>query len=170
MPTPATDYAGGTVERYLERKPSADGKRTAVTDLRLVVENLLPTPTTGTGRNETSAREADSRHHSGTTLFDVHETDRWGRYADAIKRHELLVTHRPAPEPSVFDVNSRRGRVLNPVFVEWMQGLPEGHVTGLQPPEMARSHLLRILGNGVVPQQAEAAFAQLIERHLAAHG
>jgi len=38
-------------------------------------------------------------------------------------------------------------------------GLPDGWVTDLVP---AR-HALRILGNGVVPQQAEAAYRMLIE-------
>lgn len=43
---------------------------------------------------------------------------------------------------------------LNPVFVEWMMGLPEGWVTDLKIPYTRQLHLL---GNGVVPQQAYAA-------------
>ena len=47
---------------------------------------------------------------------------------------------------------------LSPVFVEWMQGLPEGHVTGhgLRPAQE-----LKMLGNGVVPQQAALALRML---------
>jgi DNA (cytosine-5)-methyltransferase 1 len=37
-------------------------------------------------------------------------------------------------------------------------GLPEGWVTDHVPPR----HALRLLGNGVVPQQAEAAYRMLL--------
>ena len=46
----------------------------------------------------------------------------------------------------------------NGAFVEWMMGLPEGHVTGhgLKP-----AACLKMLGNGVVPQQAALALRLL---------
>lgn len=47
---------------------------------------------------------------------------------------------------------------LNPKFVEYMMGLPEGWVTDL---EISRSQQLKLLGNGVVPQQAYYALSQL---------
>lgn len=37
-------------------------------------------------------------------------------------------------------------------------GWPEGHVTGLP-----RTAALRVLGNGVVPDQAHAAYAHLLD-------
>jgi DNA (cytosine-5)-methyltransferase 1 len=40
---------------------------------------------------------------------------------------------------------------LNVKFVEYMMGLPEGWVTDV---DLPRSQKLKILGNGVVPQQA----------------
>lgn len=40
------------------------------------------------------------------------------------------------------------------MFVEWMQMLPEGWVTGI---EKNRSKALKMLGNGVVPPQARRA-------------
>ena len=40
---------------------------------------------------------------------------------------------------------------LNPVFVEYMMGLPKGWVTDVG---LSRIQQLKILGNGVVPQQA----------------
>lgn len=43
---------------------------------------------------------------------------------------------------------------LNPRFVEWMQGLPDGWVTGHG---LTRGQAIRCLGNGVVPQQARLA-------------
>lgn len=41
-------------------------------------------------------------------------------------------------------------------------GLPDGHVTG---PDLnlPREHQLRLLGNGVVPQQAALAVQQLVK-------
>jgi DNA (cytosine-5)-methyltransferase 1 len=82
---------------------------------------------------------------------------RWGPYADAIARWEPVVG-RPAPEPT----DDRRR--LNPAFVEWMMGLPAGWVTDVVP---GRSHQLRILGNGVVPQQAAYALG-LLDRQAVA--
>ena len=57
---------------------------------------------------------------------------------------------------------------LNAKFVEYMMGLPEGWVTDLP---LSRSQQLKILGNGVVPQQAYLALQLLcdtpnIERDL----
>jgi DNA (cytosine-5)-methyltransferase 1 len=61
----------------------------------------------------------------------------------------------------------RSGRQLNPRFVEWMMGLPDGHVTAV--PGLSRNDMLRLLGNGVVPQQAAAALDWLLPRLTAAH-
>ncbi|MFI9290823.1 hypothetical protein [Streptomyces gardneri] len=41
-------------------------------------------------------------------------------------------------------------------------GLPVGHVT--QVPDLTRTQQLKALGNGVVPQQAEAAIRALLAR------
>jgi DNA (cytosine-5)-methyltransferase 1 len=41
-----------------------------------------------------------------------------------------------------------------------MQGLPEGHVTAV--PGLTRNEQLKLLGNGVVSQQAEAALRWLL--------
>jgi DNA (cytosine-5)-methyltransferase 1 len=42
-----------------------------------------------------------------------------------------------------------------------MMGLPDGHVTGV--PGLDRVEQLHALGNGVVPEQAEAALRHLFE-------
>lgn len=73
----------------------------------------------------------------------------WGTYEPAIRRWEHVLG-RPAPTP-VDD----RGR-LNPPFVEWMMGYPEGWTAGLP-----RTKALKALGNAVVPQQALAALSVL---------
>jgi DNA (cytosine-5)-methyltransferase 1 len=49
---------------------------------------------------------------------------------------------------------------LNPVFVEYMMGLPKGWVTDLG---FSRAQQLKMLGNGVVPQQAQYAIHQLLK-------
>ncbi|MFD9376107.1 hypothetical protein ACFWBH_11315 [Streptomyces sp. NPDC059999] len=55
---------------------------------------------------------------------------------------------------------------LNPVLVEWLMGLPEGHVTDV--PGLTRTAQLKALGNGVVPQQATAALHALVRPVVAA--
>jgi len=47
---------------------------------------------------------------------------------------------------------------LNARMVEWMMGLPDGWVTDLIPNRRA----LKVLGNGVVPQQAALALRALL--------
>jgi len=117
---------------------------------------LLPTPTVNDsrgGRNITANRSAKKDTTSlGWTLTDVAYADRWGEYAPAIERWEHVLG-RPAPEPV-----DPKGR-LSPVFVEWMMGLRLGHVTAVG---LARSQQLKILGNGVVPQQAALALTHLL--------
>ena len=87
-------------------------------------------------------------------LTDVAAKDTFGRYAAAIERWATILC-RPAPAPLVDDK-------LNPQFVEWMMGLPQGWVTDCGLP---RSRQLHVLGNGVVPQQAAHAIGQLFARH-----
>jgi DNA (cytosine-5)-methyltransferase 1 len=47
---------------------------------------------------------------------------------------------------------------LNTKFVEYMMGLPGGWVTDL---DLTRAQMLKMLGNGVVPQQAYHALELL---------
>lgn len=85
----------------------------------------------------------------------------WGIYADAIARWEAIT--RPAPPPTQ---QSKKGTPqLSPAFSEWLMGLPAGHVTDV--PGLNRNEMLKALGNGVVPQQAEAAM-RLFLAHMAA--
>lgn len=81
----------------------------------------------------------------------------WGQYEPAIRRWESVLG-RCAPAPT------EPGRTGNPRlsarFVEWMQGLPAGHVTEV--PGLSRNEQLKALGNGVVPQQCAAALRMLL--------
>jgi len=77
-------------------------------------------------------------------------TTAWGRYTAAVSQWERVIG-RLAPEPT-----DKTG--VAPEFVEWMMGLPEGWVTDLDLPRAAQ---LKMLGNGVVPQQAALALEAL---------
>ena len=75
----------------------------------------------------------------------------WGKYAPAIERWARTI-HRDPPPPT--EPGKKGGRRLSPKFVEWMQGLPAGHVTNV--PGISHNDQLKALGNGVVPQQVAA--------------
>jgi DNA (cytosine-5)-methyltransferase 1 len=80
----------------------------------------------------------------------------WGEYATAVRRWEMLLG-RDVPFPTQ---RGQRGRqVLSPAFVEHLMGLPAGWVIDLPLPRTAQ---LRVLGNGVVPQQAAYALTLLL--------
>lgn len=80
----------------------------------------------------------------------------WGRYEPAIRRWEKI-TGRTAPRPT--ERGTRGQTRLAAGFSEWLMGLPSGFVTDLGLPYTAQH---RLLGNGVVPQQAAAALQLLI--------
>lgn len=122
---------------------------------------LLPTPNAADGaRGQDFARA--NRDGSGgddlvTLAVKATRDSQWGKYEPAI-RHWEAITH---PVPPATESNSRGNPRLNPAFSEWMMGWPAGHVT--QVPGISRNDQLRIIGNGVVPQQAVAALRWLLD-------
>ena len=86
-------------------------------------------------------------------------TCNWGQYEPSVRRWEAVLG-RPAPSP--IEPNRNGKPRLTARFVEWMMGLDEGWVTDV--PGIARVNQIKILGNGVVPSQAEAALRILAER------
>lgn len=106
-------------------------------------------------------RGARGRRHEPTDRRRTPGHSPWLEYAPAIRRWEE-VTGREAPPP--VETGQRGGDVLSPAFVEWMMGLPSGHVTDT--PGLSRSQALKALGNGVVPQQAAHAVSHLAETAL----
>lgn len=130
-------------------------------NLNEVAVTLMPTPKASDGEYglpRTSGRPPEKSTHLATRLAYAD----YGVYAEAIARWER-VTGRRAPSPTEPAARAGGRPRLSAVFVEWMMGLPEGWVTA---PEigLSRSAALRALGNGVVPQQASAAVASLLER------
>lgn len=81
----------------------------------------------------------------------------WGDFGPAVRRWEHVLG-RAAPAPTELSV--RGSNALSPRFVEWMMGLPDGHVTGVS--GLTRNDKLKALGNGVVPQQAAEAVRRLL--------
>ncbi len=81
----------------------------------------------------------------------------WGQYEPAIRRWATVLGRcAPAPTEPGRTGNPR----LSPRFVEWLMGLPDGHVTDV--PGLSRNEQLKALGNGVVPHQAAAALRMLL--------
>jgi DNA (cytosine-5)-methyltransferase 1 len=120
---------------------------------------LLPTPAAADGERGQDYARANREGSGGddlvTAAVKASNADQWGKYAPAIERWEALT--RPAPPPTELNRNGKPR--LNPAFSEWMLGWPLGHVTGV--PGISRNDQLRIVGNGVCPQQAYAALGLL---------
>lgn len=144
---------------------------------------LIPTPTAsdckagrhteGTGHSLTQAvrllttpqavNASRSSAGYGSNLHEIAtgaDISRFGPYAAAIARWEQ-VTGRAAPPPSTPSRRAGGKPRLSARFVEWLMGLPDGYVTGPDL-DLPREHQLRLLGNGVVPQQAALAVHTLI--------
>lgn len=119
-----------------------------------------PSRTFGTPATPTNPEGNEQREPADTrAVRDESRNGAWAEYFPAITRWEHI-TGRTAPDPTT---TNRTGRtVLNPGFVEWMMGLPAGWVTDV--PGISRNGQLHLLGNGVVPQQARAALAELTSR------
>ena len=147
MPTPtASDHKAGRHQ---------DGTGHSLTQ----AVRLLPTPKAGDGimgLPRTSGRPPEKSTHLATRL----EYTDYGNYAPAIARWEHA-TGRAAPPPTNPPRREGGKPQLSARFVEWLMGLPDGHVTG---PDLnlSRERQLRMLGNGVVPQQAALAVHTLI--------
>ncbi|MCX4557480.1 DNA cytosine methyltransferase [Streptomyces phaeochromogenes] len=133
---------------------------------------LLSTPVVADARgtrNWTARRTPGKKFSAGKTLTDIawllpadFDRNQWTAsdgtdYGPAIHRW-TVITGRPAPAPS--EPGARGNRRLTPLFVEWMMGLPTGWVTAV--PGIPRKEQLKILGNGVVPQQAHHAYGLLL--------
>lgn len=92
-----------------------------------------------------------------TTPCSLHNHSiEWREYEPAVRRGESVLG-RPAPDPT--EPNKFGNPRLTAAFDEWVMGLPEGWVTGSSIPYTAK---IKLLGNGVVPQQAEMALRQLL--------
>jgi DNA (cytosine-5)-methyltransferase 1 len=160
LPTPCAHQSGNTPENHLAKKPG----RKVVTDLAILVENglletggaLLPTPAASDGAGGKTSRSGDRIDEPLLGGIARDFDGQWGKYAPAIARWENA--SRPAPAPT--EPNKNGNPRLSAAFSEWLMGWPAGWVTDV--PGVSRNDALRIVGNGVVPQQAEAALRYLL--------
>ncbi|MGW2416153.1 DNA cytosine methyltransferase [Streptomyces tubercidicus] len=129
--------------------------------LNEVVVNLLPTLKASDGpHGGPNQRDTSGRYYLPGQAVRLDE--RWiasdgTDYGPAIRRWEHRTGH-PAPCPT--EPGTRGNRRLSPSFAEWLMGLPAGWVTDV--PDIPRKEQLKILGNGVVPQQAHHAYGLLL--------
>jgi DNA (cytosine-5)-methyltransferase 1 len=114
--------------------------------------SLLPTPVVADSRNTETALTGRPGEAGG-----LHEVS-WGEYEAAIRRWEYILG-REAPCP--IEPGKNGNRRLHPEFASWMMGLPPGWVTGV--PGLSRSAMLKLVGNGVVPQQGALAIQALLD-------
>jgi DNA (cytosine-5)-methyltransferase 1 len=183
LPTPmAGDYGADKASGPV--RPSGAKRQTGLPDViihRLAGQDgtaepgkgpLLPTPDTGCSPNGHGRRggRPGNGHQSGHTL-DLAATAQsaapapragqrpvaWAEYEPAIRCWEHVLGC-PAPPPAEPGPSGRPR--LSAVFAEWLMGLAPGFVTGV--PGIPRTRQLKIIGNGVVPQQAALALRLLI--------
>ena len=178
LPTPtASDNAAERAPQPGGVRPSGAKRQTGLPEVITCylaspqpAARLLPTPDTGTsprGHGRRAGRPGNG-HQSGNGLDATASTLAsptppagnpdvvgWGEYEPAIRRWEQVLGH-PAPPPAEPGPSGRPR--LSPAFAEWMMGIP-GLVTTV--PGLPRTAILRIIGNGVVPQQATAALRLL---------
>ena len=163
MPTPTVNDMGAAYtpdqwDEWTSRMKATHGNGNGHgKSLSIEALRLMPTPraadSTGV-RGRTPNRSDAANAKAGLTLTDACQ-DTFGPYAPAIHRWEQTLG-RPAPAPAEPVKNRPR---LSSRFVEWMMGLPTGHVTAV--PGLTRNQQLKALGNGVVPQQGAAALTHL---------
>lgn len=116
---------------------------------------LLATPTALPGTSRSGDRQGEPLLRGQAYEME----NGWGKYEAAIELWEK-VSGRKAPAPTEPNRNNRPR--LAAVFPEWMMGWQRGWVTD---PEigLSRSAQLKIIGNGVCPQQAAIALLNLLE-------
>lgn len=148
-------YLASEVCELLPTPTAVDGNRALAhypdqyTTLPDAVAQLLPTPRATDGTNGGPNQRGSK---GDIALPAAVQPERWGRYAEAIARWERTLG-RPAPDPT--EPGRTTARRLAPRFVEWLLGLPDGWVCDV--PDLTRNEQLRLLGNGVVPQQCAHA-------------
>ena len=118
--------------------------------------DLLPTPVANDGKG---SRGYSAGGRNNIVDIPFHTFDNWGKYLPAITRWEN-VTSMSAPEPQFIDESGERQ--TSSKFVEWIMGLPPGHVTDPAIGVTWRAQL-RMLGNSVVPAAAEEAYDQCLD-------
>jgi DNA (cytosine-5)-methyltransferase 1 len=161
LPTPIVrDYKDGSAAQERDGKVSTDTVARAIFNSG---EVLLGTPRTSAA-NSPSSKEVQNGAEKARLEDQVKSANEgyisWGKFEPAIHRWEQVLG-RDAPAPTKPDGKDGNHR-LAAEFTEWMMGLPAGHVTD---PSLGltRVEMLKLCGNGVVPQQAKLALQILLD-------
>lgn len=151
-----------TIEQGREGHVLQQGGYEPATECGNHVVTLLPTPAAADGSRGQDYARANRGGSGGddlvTAAVKAHNQNQWGRYSAAIARWEQFLGWQ-APHPT--EPNSKGNPRLNPAFSEFLMGWPEGWVTDSDI-GIGRVDQLKIVGNGVCPQQAEAALRYLL--------
>lgn len=151
LPTPEAKNSHAGPD-YARMNREGSGGHDLVTAL-----TLLCTPSAADGAGGHLNRSGDRQHEQLLPGQAREMATAWGKYAPAIARWESLT--RPAPPPT--EPNKNGNPRLSAAFSEWLMGWPEGWVTD-PAIGISRNDQLRIVGNGVCPQQATAALRMLL--------
>lgn len=124
--------------------------------------SFLPTPLARDYKEGTAPHYRDGIVQTDSVaraIFNSGEVDgrQLGKYQAAVDGW-VKITGRGYPEPVSYDGRDGGPR-LNVDFVSWMMGLPD---SWLDAAGVSRKDKMVLCGNGVVPQQAEAAIEELL--------
>lgn len=159
MPTPNTMdnlpvREGEALERQLRRGEGANASRRAtVGNLR---EDILLT--VEPDRYDDANSKVDKREQAPEWQpFNINE---WGVYAEAVARWTITTGNLP---PAPVQPNRNGNPQLTAAFPAWLMGLPNGYLTN---PELGltRTDIIKMAGNGVVPQAALVAYTHIHQR------
>jgi len=117
---------------------------------------LLPTPTARDWKDGSPVGGVPTNGLLGRTVWYM-QSD-YGPFTEAVARQEETFGL-PVPEPT--EVGPSGARRLSPKLPEWMMGLPDGYLTNV--PGVTRNGAIKMAGNGVCPQQAEAALRLMLQ-------
>lgn len=155
----------GAVEYYLPTPNASDASgggqhpdKRVGHSRQLIDYALLCTPSAADGGGGHLSRSGE---RNGELLLPGQSREMvtaWGKYEPAIRRWETVLG-KPAPPPT--EPNKNGNPRLSAAFSEWLMGWPAGWVTD-PAIGISRSDQLRIVGNGVCPQQAVAALRYLL--------
>ena len=170
LPTPRATRGGAlteTLDKLLPTPRATDAakggpnQRGSSGDLTLPAVAMLPTPSSADadGGHTTRGDRADELLLPGIATAGPEVIE---KYQPAIRRWERVLGR---PAPPMTEPGQHGQPVLSRRFDEWLMGLPEGYVADVP---MRRTEAVRMLGNGVVPQQALRALEWLLDRQEAA--
>jgi DNA (cytosine-5)-methyltransferase 1 len=190
LPTPAArdgDGRGEGTREYWANRQRSDGRTNGAPLAATLIRTMLPSPRAADGRDGRGWENISGKHIRmsgvaqmwGEMLPTPRATDgvnggpnqrgssgdlampsavqpeRFGRFAWAVDRQASW----SGEPPAALEVGPRGGNRLAPAFPEWMMGLPAGHVADV----LGRNDAIRVIGNGVMPQQGAPALRLLLE-------